>query len=93
MRLRKKRILIFADVESQNCASAMDWSRISEDQGGVVVKELPIEIREILEGSRPARASSPPASFSFEGPKDSTSEGFHRATYGDLGKSLNDYLE
>ena len=92
-KLRKKRILTFADVENQNCAGAMGWSGISEDQGGVVVKELPIEIREILEGTRPARASSPPASFSFEGSKDSASEGFHKATYGDLGKSLNDYLE
>ena len=58
-----------------------------------MVKELPIEIREILEGSRPARAVSPPVSFTFEGPKDTPSEGFHNATYGDLKKSLNDYLE
>ena len=92
-KLRKRRILMFADVESQNCASAMGWSGISEDQSGVVVKELPIEIREVLEGSRPARAVSPPVSFSLEGPKDSPSEGFHKAAYGDLGKSLNDYLE
>ena len=84
---------MFADVESQNCASTMGWSGISEDQSGVVVKELPIEIREVLEGSRPARAASPPVSFSLEGPKDSLSEGFHKAAYGDLGKSLNDYLE
>ena len=92
-RLRKKRILTFADVENQNCASAMGWSGISEDQKGVVVKELPIELREVLEGTRPARPASPPVSFSFEGPADSESEGFHKATYGDLGKSLNDYLE
>ena len=91
--MRKKRILTFADVENQNCASAMGWSGISEDQGGVVVKELPIELREILEGTRPARASSPPASFCFEGSKDSPAEGFHKAAYGDLGKALNDYLE
>ena len=82
-----------ADVESQNCAGARGWSGISEDQGGFVVKELPIEMREILEGSRPARAVSPPSSFTFEGPKDSPSEGFHKATYGDLSKSLNDYLK
>ena len=92
-KLRRRRILMFADVESQNCASAMGWSGISEDQSGVVVKELPIEIREVLEGSRPARAVSPPVSFSLEGPKDSPSEGFHKAAYGDLSKSLNDYLE
>ena len=70
----------------------MGWSGTTDDQGGVVVKELPIEIREILEGSRPARAISPPVSFTFEGLKDSPSEGFHNATYGDLGKSLNDFL-
>ena len=92
-RLRRKRILTFADVENQNCASAMGWSGISEDQKGVVVKELPIELREVLEGTRPARPASPPVSFSFEGPANSESEGFHKATYGDLGKSLNDYLE
>ena len=84
---------MFADVEKQNCAGAMGWSGISDDQGGVVVKELPIEMREILEGSRPARAVSPPVSFTFEGPKDSPSEGFHGATYGDLKKTLNRYLE
>ena len=92
-KLRRKRILTFADVENQNCASAMGWSGISEDQKGVVVKELPIELREVLEGTRPARPASPPVSFSFEGPKDTESEGFHKAAYGDLGKSLNDYLE
>ena len=58
-----------------------------------MVKEFPFEMREILEDSRPARAISPPVSFSFEGLKDSPSEGFHNATYGDLKKSLNDYLE
>ena len=92
-RLRKKRILTFADVENQNCASAMGWSGISDDQSGVVVKELPIEIRDVLEGTRPARPSSPPVSFSFEGLKDTPAEGFHKATYGDLGKSLNDFLD
>ena len=92
-KLRRKRILTFADVENQNCASAMGWSGISEDQKGVVVKELPIELREVLEGTRPARPASPPVSFSFEGTKDTESEGFHKAAYGDLGKSLNDYLE
>ena len=92
-KLRKRRILTFADVERQNCAGAMGWSGISEDQGGVLVKELPIEIREVLEGSRPARAVSPPVSFSFEGSKDSPAEGFHNATYGDLKKSFSDYLE
>ena len=92
-RLRKKRILTFADVENQNCAGAMGWSGISEDQSGVVVKELPIEMREVLEGTRPARPSSPPASFGFEGLKDTPAEGFHKAAYGDLGKTLNDFLE
>ena len=58
-KLRKRRILTFADVERQNCAGAMGWSGTTDDQGGVVVKELPIEMREILEGSRPARAVSP----------------------------------
>ena len=92
-RLRKKRILTFADVENQNCAGAMGWSGINDDQSGVVVKELPIEIRDVLEDTRPARPSSPPVSFSLEGLKDSPAEGFHKATYGDLGKSLNDFLE
>ena len=91
--MRKKRILTFADVENQNCAGAMGWSGINDDQSGVVVKELPIEIRDVLEDTRPARPSSPPVSFSFEGLKDSPAEGFHKATYGDLGKSLNDFLE
>ena len=92
-RLRKKRILTFADVENQNCASAMGWSGISDDQSGVVVKELPIEIRDVLEGTRPARPSSPPVSFGFEGLKDTPAEGFHKAAYGDLGKTLNDFLD
>ena len=92
-KLRRKRILTFADVENQNCAGAMGWAGISEDQKGVVVKELPVEIREVLEGTRPARPASPPVSFSLEGTKDTESEGFHKAAYGDLGKSLNDYLE
>ena len=91
--MRKKRILTFADVENQNCAGAMGWTGINDDQSGVVVKELPIEIRDVLEGTRPARPASPPVSFSFEGLKDSPAEGFHKATYGDLGKSLNDFLE
>ena len=92
-KLRRKRILTFADVENQNCAGAMGWAGISEDQKGVVVKELPVEIRDVLEGTRPARPASPPVSFSLEGTKDTESEGFHKAAYGDLGKSLNDYLE
>ena len=92
-KLRKRRILTFADVEKQTCAGAMGWSGTTDDQGGVVVKELPIEMREILEGSRPARATSPPVSFTFEGLKDSPSEGFHHATYGDLKKSVNDFLD
>ena len=92
-KLRKRSILTFADVERQTCAGAMGWSGTTDDQAGVVVKELSIEMREILEGSRSARAISPPVSFTFEGLKVSPSEGFHSATYGDLKKSLNDYLE
>ena len=91
-RLRRQRILTFVDVEKQSCAGAMGWSGTTDDHAGVVVKELPIEIREILEGSRPARAASPPVSFSFEGLKDSPSEGFHHSAYGDLKVSMSDYL-
>ena len=38
-KLRKQRVLTFADVEKQTCAGAMGWSGTSEDQAGVVVNE------------------------------------------------------
>ena len=90
--MRRQRILTFVDVEKQSCSGAMGWSGTTDDHTGVVVKELPIEMREILEGSRPARAASPPLSFTFEGLKDSSWEGFHHSAYGDLKVYMNDYL-
>ena len=90
---RRKRILAFADGQGQSYSRALGWSGITEDRGGVLVKELPLEMREVLDGSRPARASSPPASFNFEGPKDSFPEGFLKAAYDNHDESLNGYLE
>ena len=38
-KLRKQRVLTFADVEKQTCAGAMGWSGTSEDRADVGVNE------------------------------------------------------
>ena len=89
---RKKTIVRFLANENSTCNAALgDWEVDKEKDGAITIGKLPLILKELADGDRPARQVSPPPSFTFSGAADSEAQGFHDAVYGDA-KHLTDYL-
>ena len=90
---RKKTMMRFLATENSSCNAALgEWDVDKEKDGTITVGKLPLVLRELADGDRPARQVSPPPSFSFSGTTaGSEAQGFHDAVYGDA-KHLTDYL-
>ena len=89
---RKKTIMRFLATEHSTCNAALgDWEIDKEKDGAISIGKLPLILKQLADGDRPARQVSPPPSFTFSGAADSEAQGFHDAVYGDA-KHLTDYL-
>ena len=85
-------MLRFLATEHSTYNAALgDWEVDKDKDGTISVGKLPLVLKELAEGDRPARHMSPPPSFTFAGTPDSEAQGFHEAVYGDA-KHLTDYL-
>ena len=84
-------MMIFLRTKENNCAVAMGGWEASEDGAKVFIDKLPIPLKTLAERKRPARASSPPLSFSFPGKEDSEAQNFLDAVYGE-GSQIKDSL-
>ena len=89
---RRKTMMRFLATENSSCNAAIgDWDVDKEKEGTITVGKLPLVLKELADGDRPARQVSPPPSFTFSGTAGSEAQGFHEAVYGDA-KHLTDYL-
>ena len=77
---RKKTIMRSLATENSSCNAALgEWDVDKEKDGTITVGKVPLVLRELADGDRPARQVSPPPSFTFSGTTGSEAQGFHDA--------------
>ena len=78
-RMRKSILTNFLAEKDSSYARALGNWRMSEDGNRIIMSELPMMMREVVEGKRQAQKSSPPHSVQFDGEPGSEAEAFHAA--------------